>query len=1322
MRLECVEIRMTRLRCFNRWSPQVRPANKKSNGLAKPSSRNRIAGLSLGRAPTLRLRASVLALMTALSASAWAGDGGTGFGLASGSSAGGTDGDATQANGTNASLNTIVRGGGGGATITTTGFGGAGGWSGAKNLFPNGPGSGAPPAATGSAGAVGISVTNQSYVGGNGGAASLDPGTAGAAPGAGGGGVGITTGNDLTLLNGASIAGGAGGSGNVAENTGAGGGGGAGVFASSNVSVASGASITGGAGGAGGLYAGAGGGGMAVIMSGSGTLTNAGTLTGGVGGTVGSNPSTSGQGGSGGEGVWISDGGTLVNQAGGTITGGASSALSGSHYSSPLGGTGVVGNNATIINAGTITGGANLAPGATGNADAIQFTGGVNTLELLSTSTITGNVVAFSSADTLALSGSTNGGFDVSTVGATAQYQGFGIYDKTGTSTWTLTGATTALMPWNLTGGTLSISSDANLGASSGTLTFDGATLQTTADVTMDRATTLDASGGTFDTDSGTTLTQQGQIGGAGSLTKTGAGNLTLTGNNTYTGATTISSGTLALSGTGSIAASSGVQDDGVFDISATSAGASINTLAGTGMVNLGAETLSLTAAASTFSGVIEGTGGLTLDGAEALTGVSTYTGNTTISSGTLALTGAGSIASSSSVQDNGLFDISGTTAGTSIKSLAGNGVVNLGQQTLALTAANDTFSGNIEGPGGLTLDAGTETLNGINSYTGTTTISGGTLALAGTGSIGSSSGVLDNGVFDISATSAGTSIKSLSGTGTVNLGAASLSLTAAADTFSGVIQGSGGLTLDAGTETLTGANTYTGNTTISSGTLVVGDAAHPTASIGSQQTTIAAGAMLAGYGTAAGSVTNAGTIAVADTLPAFSGAGLGTFRVAGNYTGTNGQLLLNAQFNDGLLPPQSDELLVGGNVSGTTAIVVRASGLGVPTVGDGVELVQVGGTSAANSFHLATPVQAGAYQYLLYQGGETSTNSNWYLRSVLDASNTTVASAQAAPLAYRPAVVGYSLTPSLNVDFGFAMLGRLQDRVGDVASLQQAQAGNDDGVWGRIGGQSLDADSMNRFSTDEQTFFAQFGKDWTLDRSTDGGSTHAGVTVNLGSSSASFNDDLRSISPQLTNATGSVETQAQTLGGYWTRYLPDGTYFDGVGQLAHYRNQYGDVLGDSATQNGFGAGMSGEVGKPFALGSSTIAIEPQAQLLYQYVHLNHFDDDVSSIDATTTNALRGRLGFRMFRANLSNDTHTGTATPYFTADVLHDFFSPGQTNVGGTSFDNGLGKTWYELGVGVTTSMGRASEMYASVRYEHNIGGEYRQNVFGEAGYRYSW
>ena len=528
---------------------------------------------------------------------------------------------------------------------------------------------------------------------------------------------------------------------------------------------------------------------------------------------------------------------------------------------------------------------------------------------------------------------------------------------------------------------------------------------------------------------------------------------------------------------------------------------------------------------------------------------------------------------------------------------------------------------------------------------------------------------------------------------------------------YAGVIFNFASVVIGAGTVTLNGISTYTGSTTIGAGgTLVVGDAAHANATIGSGATSIGAGATLGGYGTVLGSVNNAGTIAVADALPMFSTSGPGTLTIAGNYTGTNGRVLFNSL---------ADRLVVGGNASGNTSVQVLGSGSGAPTVGNGIALVQVNGVAAPNSFTLAGAVQGGAYQYLLYQGAGANAN-NFFLRSTLEGGSS--ANAANAPLAFRPGVVGYSMTPALNVDYGFTMLGQLNDRVGDETSLDAAQPGKNNGVWGRISGQGFAANSTDRFSADEHTFIAQFGRDWTLARGDAGDSTHAGVTLDIGSASTTFNDSLRTINPTLTTSTGSVATQAQSIGGYWTKYLSNGIYLDSVGQLTHYHDQYGDIYGDGASQNGFGAAVSEEIGKPFALGSTSVAIEPQAQLAYQYVHLNQFADNVSSISGNTTNALRSRLGFRLFRANMSNDEKTSTATPYFTANLVHDFFSPGQTSVGGTPFDDGLSKTSYEIGMGVTTSLGKASELYANIKYARNIGGEYQRDVFGQAGYRYSW
>ncbi len=347
-----------------------------------------------------------------------------------------------------------------------------------------------------------------------------------------------------------------------------------------------------------------------------------------------------------------------------------------------------------------------------------------------------------------------------------------------------------------------------------------------------------------------------GAMSGVGGGFEVYGGKETLSGVITYTGATTITpDASLTLKGGTSLATSSSVEADGILDVSQVSGGVQLTSLSGVGQVLLGANTLTLNNASGNFIGLISGSGGLTIaSGAEGIGSSQAYTGVTTINSGaTLALTSnvyispfasatTGSISSSSNVVVQGTLDLSQPTifnyeagelpVSLSIQSLSGNGTVILGQNILYLNNANGSFSGSITGAaynrfasfGSAFGVSGSETLTGVNTYLGPTFIStGASLALAGAGSIATTSSVQDSGTFNIAGlTTGGASVGSLAGAGGVTLGANNLSLSNAADTFSGSINGAGGLTLLAGAETLSGANTYTGVTTVNGGTLIL--------------------------------------------------------------------------------------------------------------------------------------------------------------------------------------------------------------------------------------------------------------------------------------------------------------------------------------------------------------------------------------------------------------------------------------------------------------------------------------------------------------------
>ncbi len=453
------------------------------------------------------------------------------------------------------------------------------------------------------------------------------------------------------------------------------------------------------------------------------------------------------------------------------------------------------------------------------------------------------------------------------TLAGSGLFVGSGGLVKTNTGTLTINAtASTFTGRTVLGGGVLVIPTIANGGAASpigaannatSNLVFYGGTLRYTgATASTDHGMTFNTGGGMLDVNSSSAdLTLIGLLTGGGTLTKTGAGSLSIAAANNYTGGTIHRQGTIALGA--AVANTSGLGTGGItltnsalLDFFAsgsgdTSAGGPFNNainiptntsgtiylpfritinsaLTGGGTLNLrlNGSRDELYGNWSAFTGVINPT---------SRTGVSDFRCNNAAGYPLAKINLGASCTLQNRVSGTPTIligELSGNATSAIVATGGSNGLgVNWSVGSLNTTA---TFAGGISNNVSFTkTGTGTLTLSGTASHSGTTTVNGGTLLVTGDFSAASGnvtagvSGTLGGtGILGGATTISGTLTPGVNAIGTLNF--SSLTLNAGSTTFIQIQKSNGTKDL----ANVTGALTYGGTLTVTNlaGTLASGD------------------------------------------------------------------------------------------------------------------------------------------------------------------------------------------------------------------------------------------------------------------------------------------------------------------------------------------------------------------------------------------------------------------------------------------------------------------------------------------------------------------
>ena len=305
-------------------------------------------------------------------------------------------------------------------------------------------------------------------------------------------------------------------------------------------------------------------------------------------------------------------------------------------------------------------------------------------------------------------------------------------------------------------------------------------------------------------------------------------------------------------------------------------------------------------------------------------------------------------------------------------------------------------------------------------------------------------------------------------------------------------------------------------------------------------------------------------------------------------------------------------------------------------------------------------------------------------------------------------AVAGYINTAKVNMNLGFQSLAPLNERRGENnfnSINENSQA------WARILGKHTKDEGKERFNFETNVYGVQAGYDFSI-KNSENGKRYTGFYFTNTEAKTNFEDRYRAENGVVVadKYTGKAKTKDFSLGLSTTKYYNNGLYLDLAGQLSFIKNKYDSRDGAVANQKGNAFGLSVETGKSYKLGTNW-AIQPQVQLVYQYLKLKDFKDDVREVHYGNDSALRARVGIKA----LYNDKF------YTVANVWNDFNNKTEANIGLDKVEEKYSSTWGEIGLGVQIPITNNAYVYSDLKYERSFKLKPKHNGYrGTVGFKY--